>query len=361
MNEFEEKYKLLKDAKIPEDVFGNSKEMKHEDITKTFNKIVVHVHPDKCEKENIEKANEAFLILMNFRTNAEQKIIDGIYGEKNPYEGVIISTRKNKYKIVNFLTEGDLCYVFKATDKNGMYVAIKIIKNVVNNDLLENEATNLKYLYNDSPVKTFKIMEHICPMPMDEFIYDDSGINRKGLVYPFIRGVVTVEDVINSYPNGIDVRDAAWMINRILGGLMAPHQSDLVHGGIVPNNIFLDLPTHNGIILDWAFSVKKETPLKAVSTKYKMYYPDEVFSKTPVNSGLDLYMVAKIFIKLVGGDVIKNEFPNTVPANICGLFRACLLGKKHRTIDAYELHSEFSDALKANYGSRKFRKFELNK
>jgi serine/threonine protein kinase len=151
------------------------------------------------------------------------------------------------------------------------------------------------------------------------------------------------------------------MINRILGGLMAPHQSDLVHGGIVPNNIFLDLPTHNGIILDWAFSVKKETPLKAVSTKYKMYYPDEVFSKTPVNSGLDLYMVAKIFIKLVGGDVIKNEFPNTVPANICGLFRACLLGKKHRTIDAYELHSEFSDALKANYGSRKFRKFELNK
>jgi hypothetical protein len=62
MTQFEEKYNLLKRAKTPEDVFGAVKELKIDDVTKLFNKIVIHIHPDKCASENVEKANKTFLI-----------------------------------------------------------------------------------------------------------------------------------------------------------------------------------------------------------------------------------------------------------------------------------------------------------
>jgi hypothetical protein len=170
-----------------------------------------------------------------------------------------------------------------------------------------------------------------------------------------------VEDVITAYPNGIDVRDAAWMINRLLGALMVPHQAGIVHGAIVPNNFLLDFKTHNGVLVGWGFSVKSGNKLKAISTKYRNYYPKEVFDKLPVNSGLDVYMAAKIFLKLVGGNIETNQFPNSVPVQISNLFKACFLGPKYRTLDPYELHRDFSDELKNIYGPRKFREFKLNK
>jgi hypothetical protein len=48
-----------------------------------------------------------------------------------------------------------------------------------------------------------------------------------------------VEDVIERFPNGIPLENAAWMINRLLGALLAAHQSGLVHCAVLPSHVLV--------------------------------------------------------------------------------------------------------------------------
>lgn len=358
--DFDKYFHILTKAKLPEDVFGD--QATETTIHEQFTKIAFVVHPDKWSNVSsvaLIQSTEIFKLLNEFRTLAKDRLAAGTYGQRNAFKEVVITTKKNTYTLTKLIAEGDLCSVYYATKKGGISVAVKIINNPRNNDLLDAEKETLSFLHDDAPTKDLAVMEHIGPKPIDDFEYLDGSVNKHALVFPYIEGLVTIEDVIKAYPKGIDIRDAAWMINRLLGALLVPQQANIVHGALVPNNFLLDLPTHNGLLIDWAFSVKAGTKLNAVSTRYRDFYPKEVFDKQPVNIGLDIYMAAKMFIQLIGGDVATNKFPTGTPKPIEGLFRACLLGPKHRTLDPYELHSDFSEELKKLYGPRKFRPFTL--
>jgi serine/threonine protein kinase len=361
MKTLSEYCKILESAKLPEDIFGKTATV--EFIHSEFAKIAGVIHPDKWfnDKPSAAKATEAFRTLLQFRKIAETRIKDKIYGDVkiDTVDEIVITTRKNIYTIEKHISDGDVAKVYIAKTKTGTKVIVKISKFHTNNDLIENEIDTLKYLYETAPTKNLEVMEHIGPHPIDTFELNQDGMILKGAAFPVLNKMITLEDVIKSYPKGIDCRDAAWMINRLLAALMIPQQTNIVHGAVVPNNFMLDLPTHNGILIDWCFSVKTNTPLLAISTKYKSHYPEEVFKKSNVDIGLDIYMVAKIFLYLTGGDPATNKFNINTPRQIEHLFRACLLGPKHRTKDPYELHMEFKDVLKQTYGPAKHRAFKL--
>lgn len=263
------------------------------------------------------------------------------------------------YSINRRLFDGDISQIYGGLDKNYNKVFVKIVKNVVDNDLLVNETNTLDFLWHDAITKNLSAMDHIRPIHLDSFEFQQGKSKKRAIVFSPLEDCYSLEEVIKAYPDGLDLRDAAWMWNRLLASLMVPSQCGVVHGAVVPSNFLIYPKTHNGMLIDWSFSVKSGENISAISTAYKDFYPKEVLEKKPVDKSTDVYMATMCLIKLLGGDVKNKSLPITTPMPVVGLIRACLLSKIHRTNDVFELYNDFKDVLKSLYGNPKFRKFEM--
>lgn len=358
--EIEEKFDKLCSAltsgQSVEDFFGIC--LNSDDLDRSYRKIAFILHPDKWAGSALyDKASSHFPLLAERKAEAERKIENKVYGIKNPFYGTEISTKKTIYKIIELIAEGDLTNVFSATCPDGALVILKVSKNIGNADLIKAEKESIAHIYSKLEPKKDKISHHIVPPLIDSFEFQDGGERKIVNVFHYIRNCVTIKQIIEKYPNGIDIQDAAWMLNRILTSLVVLKDSGIVHGAITPDNYLLDLENHNGYLIDFCFSVKNESKLKAISSNYKHFYPKEVFEKIPVNHGLDLFMMGKLFLNLVGGN--KMVFPASVPRSIVSLFSACFLGRIHRYSDALEFYKDFREAQTRAFGPSKFRTFKL--
>jgi serine/threonine protein kinase len=196
------------------------------------------------------------------------------------------------------------------------------------------------------------------PNFQDSFMLKQDGVQKNVNVYQYMDkndGWCSIQDVLNSYPDGIDLRDAAWMFNRILSALLMAHQADIVHAAVVPSHFMLHLPTHGGVLIDWSYAVPVGTKAKAISQEIQRYMPPEILNKQPLTFGTDIYMAANILLALVGG---SHELPE-YPPRVRGLFRACQLAQTKRLNNVTEVYEDFSEILKILYGPRTFRPFKL--
>lgn len=112
---------------------------------------------------------------------------------------------------------------------------------------------------------------------------------------------------------------------------------------------------HNGILIDWGYSVKEGELIKNVCPKYKDFYPKDVYDKKPANFGYDMYMFSNCMLKLLCGNNVKTD----IPYPIKGLFKACGLNYKQRESDVGTFYDEFNKVLGALYGPKKFRTFVM--
>jgi hypothetical protein len=142
------------------------------------------------------------------------------------------------------------------------------------------------------------------------------------------------------------------MFNRILGGLVLTHKCGYVHGALTPDHILIVPETHNGILIDWSYSVPVGEKIKAISPKWKGYYPAEVLTGHPSTFGVDLYMAARCASALLG--------TQPRPRLLAGFLRACLLGPRHRPQNAHETFVEFRELLATLFGKPTFRRFTLS-
>lgn len=333
-------------AKHPEDVF-----LRASDVDSQYKKFASLVHPDV--NSSSKEANEAFRKLGLLYKQVQEKIENGTYGNK-----VIatISSKKGTYELNSIVATGDLCDVYSAKDTKGNNLVVKLLRNPKNSDLVKNEATNLSFLRNTSPSKDLQVMAHI-PNLVDSFEIKLDSKKVQANVLTAYSNFYTLADVRKKYPNGVDIRTAAWMWNRMLGSFVASHQSEIIHGAVTPDHFMICPENHNGILVDWSYSVKDNKSIKAMSSKWKHIYPEEVLIKSKPNFSTDIYMSAMSIIFVLGGNPERREIPTEVPRPIQGLLRACLLGKMKRPQDAYELHAEFQDILKQLYGEPKFHSF----
>lgn len=225
------------------------------------------------------------------------------------------------------------------------------------NKMFKNEYIHLKQIQETC---NEKISRHV-PLATDNFSIKNTENEVVQInIFKNRSNFTTLEKIIETYPDGIDPRDAAWMFNRILTSLMGPHYGcKIVHGAITPDHILLNLEDHNGILIDWCYSVKEGEQLKAISPKYKNYYPREVFDKLPCKLSLDIYMLALCMVKLMGGDIDTKENKESVPNPIKNLLKACLLGYNHRTGNVLDLYKDFNKILSDLYGPKQFRVFKL--
>lgn len=307
------------------------------------------MHPDKNLGDS--SAAGAFLLLEKWKTFANEKVKAGTYGKRNSIKPVMLTSKTTAYTFYEKLEDGDICTIYAGMDKSGKPVIGKIPRDPKNNDLLENEFKALKYLRNEAVTKDLKAMCHL-PRIENSVMLTQAGKNYRVNVIASLTGYVSLRKIIDAYPDGLDIRDAAWMFNRLLGAILVAQQAGVVHGAILPEHVMVDPVNHNAVLMDWCYASTNGALIKAISSRNKSLYAPEILGKKKPSTATDIYMAAKC-LKLALGKKLDGCHPS-----IYGIISACFLTQRHRTGDAWELFNDFKQAMEAVFGPRKFRKFD---
>lgn len=234
-------------------------------------------------------------------------------------------------------------------------VIVKVAKQPYYNDLLERDVAVLGQLHPERGIKDRSFPKYY-PTSYGGALVD----GNQGHILERIENCVTLADILRAYPDGIDYRDVAWMLKRILVGLWFAHKREVIHGAVLPPHILLTLHDHGGRLIDWSYSTEPRVKVPAMVTEYEDYYPPEVPNSEPAREGTDLYMIVKCAQALLGADLKTKDFPDSVPGPIRELFGLCLNDSVHmRPIDASEVHDTFDRLLKDAVGKPTFRPFSM--
>lgn len=348
---FNASYNLISTAIRPENIFGSSPQ----EIQKVYKNLAKILHPDR--NGSSPESTEAFAKLTEWLFKAEEKVKAGTYGSKTL---VTIKSKMDEYEISDLLASGDISEVYQATGKKGKSVTIKVLRNPSNKDLFLNEYKNLIYLHKEGSTKGLKVTRDHLPKIVEQVEVDFSGTRKLVTVLEYLPDYYSLSQVQKTYPKGIEIKSAAWMFNRILGALMAAHQTGIIHGAITPDHILIQPETHNAVLLDWSYSVKSGQKIKAISSRWKDFYPLEVTGKLSATPGTDTYMLARSILYVMGADFKRKNLPDlALPPKLHGFFKACFLGPKHRPSDVFELFEDLKQILKELYGKPKFIPFKM--
>ncbi|MGI4737121.1 MAG: hypothetical protein ACRYG7_18275 [Janthinobacterium lividum] len=92
----------------------------------------------------------------------------------------------------------------------------------------------------------------------------------------------------------------AWVLSRLLELTAWLHQRHFVHAGLVPEALALVPDTHGLVLLSAYHLTTLGGPLTTISGKYKPWYPDAVFADKRATPGLDLALVQRTAVALLG-------------------------------------------------------------
>lgn len=320
-------------------------------LKQQYHLLAATVHPDR--HQNCPEATEAFRLLQHWYGIAQQQVAQRVNGRVP----LVVTTAKARYVSQEVPLAGDLSDLYPAA-ADVQPVLLKVVRSPHNNDLLQWEAQVLQRLartLEGQPVRA-----HFPTLIESVQLRDVAGAQRHVNVLLQEQEYISIADLIRLYPAGIDAADAAWMFNRILAALGVVHQLDLVHGAVTPDHVLIRLHDHNGMLIDWCYSVPMGEPLKAMNLAYRADYPPEVPARQPATAATDLYMAACCLVRLLGGDPVTGAVPDRVPKAIQRLLRSCLLPAPHRRAnDAWEIFDEFHTILGQLYGPPRFRPFHL--
>jgi hypothetical protein len=344
---------LLRSASGPADVFGALTGDQMAALRRRYRELVSIAHPDH-NQSSIDVATEACKQLQEWFALAQRQIAQGVYGLA---PRISASTKLHQYLGYAPPIQGDLCDLFPA-EAGSDPVLLKVARLARNNDLLLAEAQALRKI--DRALDGQLTRAHFPTLVEHFLLRTAAGDQRHTNVLRAEAGYVSLAEVVSAYPNGLAPADAAWMFNRILTALGIANSLGIVHGAVVPAHVLVRPDDHNGMLIDWCYSVPIGEPLKAISPPYAADYPPEVRAKQPATPATDLYMAARCMTRLLGGHPATLELPASVPRPIRALLSACLLPSiQRRADDAWQLFEDFHEILGRLYGPPQFRPFAM--
>ena len=344
---------LLRSADGPADVFGALPGDPQAALKRRYRELITIAHPDR-NASRADEATEACKALQEWYAVAQRQLSRGVYGAA---PRISVATRLHQYTGYVPPLQGDLCELFPA-EAAGDPVLLKVTRQPHNNDLLQAEAQTLRaiaHALDGQPARA-----HF-PTLVEHFLLSDAAhIQRHTNVLRAESESYSLAKVLKAYPAGVAPADAAWMFNRVLAALGVAHSLGIVHGAVTPAHVLIHPSDHNGMLIDWCYSVPAGEPLKAISPAYAADYPPEVHARQPATPATDLYMAARCMTRLLGGHPATLELPTHVPRPIRRLLSACLLpAPQRRSDDAWQVFEDFHDILGRLYGPPRFRPFRM--
>lgn len=347
-----ELFDLLCRATCPEDVFGVL-DADAQALKRRYRELAAIVHPDH-NADRRQEANGAFHALQHWYGAAQEQLRRGGYAAP---PRITATSRLHTYRGYEPPLHGDLSELFPVK-LDSRSVLLKVARLARDNDLLQGEARTLQRL--DRALEGQAVRAHFPALVEDFLLADLTGSRRQVNVLSREVGYVSLLDVIGAYPAGIAPGDAAWMFNRVLAVLGATHSLGIVHGALVPAHVLIRPGDHNGMLVDWCYSVPAGETLKAISPPYADLYPAEVHERRPATAATDLFMAARCMVRLLGGTRGTRDLPAGVPRPMRALLDACLIpAPARRPDDAWQVLDDFREILARLYGPPVFRPFHM--
>lgn len=379
----------LLNATTPEDIFPTA--TSEAEITSVFRLYAAIVHPDKLQFLQAEGVSEqdataAFQALNRWKDSAEKKFAAGTLGDRRVLtDPIVVKTRADEYTLTARVIDTLMSSTYLGTDKKGTPIYLKAMKSPADHDLLHAEIKFLKGIRvhpkvaeakakDEKSVNTLKLL----PEYRTDFTNQSGTTQKPVVVYEAPPSkAYTMAEIMSAYPSGVPLEHAAWMFNRLMASLEWPHALGRVHAAIIPENVLVFPELHAIQLANWDLSVQEGGHLTKIATlgmsEDRKLYPQELLEKGALNTGADLYMAAKLFLKLTGGNIFSNELNPTWKTiypdkdkstsqwvtKIGGLIRSCLLSSTQRETSAAVVYTEFRQALEGIFGPPTFRDFKM--
>lgn len=343
-------------------ILGVARTASDADIKKAFRNLAKRYHPDhnssKEAEEKFKQVNLAYEVL----SDRDRRTRYDLHGTDKPF---IITTKLAKYTVQNRAFSGDLADIYRAKSDKGQDVAIKVSRDVSANDLLENEARVLKEIF--PPTQEEVSRYRYLPRIIESVKISDGGKHHQANILGWLHNFHTLAMVEEAFHNeGLAMEHGVWMFNRVLEVLDFLHDhKKVVHGALTPDHVVvyssgleIDPYNHGAKLIDWSYSVKMGSPLRAISPKWESFYPQEVFNKKPMTPSTDIYMAAKCIMFVLGGS--ETNKPDKIPEYFWSFLKGCLFkNPAARPQSAIKLHRELKEHMRKHYGPKKYIRFDM--
>lgn len=277
------------------DVFGDDSN----NAKNRFKKLAKVIHPDVLDGDDVA-AKEAFQLLSDMWTTAEEQISNGVYGSTTVpgLANDFITVEGTEYHIGRKLGTGDIADVYLGSDPNGRIVVIKVARDKGDNDLMDNELQVLDALRISDG---FADMDHYYPQVIasgkdnNRCRINVLGYNPNMIETP--EELESLKNVVQSFGDAFSVRHIGWIWRKLITALAFAHRNGIIHAALTPDNILLtiDNEKHGVVLAGWIFGSENQNKVVGMSEDWVMLYPPNVGTTEAVQPTpeLDVYMAAK--------------------------------------------------------------------
>ena len=315
-NSFSSVAEALVNAKYPEDIFSI------DNVHVVYKKMSRLVHPDAGNVPD----GVLFAKLGNLYSEAKTKISNATFG-------VRLGQVAFGKTVVDLTTEAgndSVCSVYRGTCGT-QPVLVKVLNNKKNVSLLTNEVSFVQKL-------SGTLSKHFPKV-------GNSG--STAVTYTNMHNFYSLAELVKTYPSGVDLRTAAWIFNRMLAAASIANQHGVVNTTLLPETMYINTDTHNGILLSWYGATELGKPAKFMLSKRKEFYPSEVANKAKLTAATDIYMAAKCFLYVLGS--------TKLPKSVLNFVKYCTLESSYARPSGIDVvFDEFQEILKTLYGDPSF-------
>lgn len=342
INALEAAYNAIIQATSPWSVFGDLGSEPTSELKKKYHMLSKIIHPDlfKGNPKAEHMAGEAMGELSRLRDLAASQIAAKKYGPaaavkshptpgRSPVSSFTIDDLT--YDLYGDALQGDYCQIFKADkiDKSGLSepVILKIPLDIADNDLLVREAEVLKAIHHKS-----------LPAYLNSFRMGDG---RHVNVLRPITGGFDLVSVRKQFSTGLPLEHVVWVMDRSLSVLGFLHNSVVIHGSIEPGNVMIVPENHNGLLIDYVFSIQNALAPTARYLGANNYTAPEVLRDRNLRPHpvTDMYSLGLTMLYLLGGDPERQLIPRGVDPRFRKFLSEFLVADPdNRARDAWDYH-----------------------
>jgi hypothetical protein len=322
------------------------------------------VHPDQAPAAAKARAADVFAELQHLRRGAERAIAAGAYDKPIPADlrsgaaeaATVLQSPTASYRLdcAPFAT-GDFSRLYRARtgDAAARPVIVKIAAAPTDNPALEHEARIVGRFHGAPADDPLRRTARYVPALFDSFLLPDAAGRRFRVnVLPYEDGFVALSDVLAAYPDGLDPRDAAWICRRVLAQTLAAAMAGVVHGALTPDHVLIHPLSHEPRHIGWSHALDGGGRLARIVTRWRDWYPPEVFDKQNVDHRSDLYMAGKTMLRLFGADPASDVLPPVVPAELASVVLRCVRKARiERPHDGRQVLDAFTRVVRKLWGT----------
>lgn len=143
------------------------------------------------------------------------------------------------------------------------------------------------------------------------------------LVMSYIPGM-TLHSIVESYvkkKKNIDPEHVAWITERVLNVLRYLHFHGVVHGDVKPQNIIVQLDSHQVVLVDYGLSLVKPSHDSKNKGYTPFFAPPEQVAEDTLLPESDFYGLGMSMIFALGGDIESKSVPASTPQPMCDLIK----------------------------------------